>query len=111
MTEQKDEISILLDSDLTIQNVLELRKTLIEHATAGKILLLDLSLVRDVDVAGLQLLCSAHRTVQKLGGVIRPEGAMPEIVCKAVVLTGFDRPSGCRFGQAGSCLWGTGALI
>jgi len=57
-----------------------------------------------VDLSGMQLLCSAHRTAAASGKVLSLSGAMPELLQHATRLAGFTRRKGCSFSPKTDCI-------
>jgi len=92
-----------LDTGLTVSNVAVIRKTLLETLKKATHLEVRLSGNADVDVAGLQLLCSAHRTAVAKGKTIRLSGPDEASFREVIARSGFDRKMGCD-GKTG-CLW------
>lgn len=98
---------ISFDGKVTVEHVAELKKTLDDALNTQEDIELLFSSVSDVDLAGLQLLCSFHRTVVGAHKKISRKGSMPDVMQKGVAEAGFDRLSGCRRDDQDSCLWTT----
>ena len=85
--------------DLTVEHAGELKALLLKSAEGKDSLSLDLTGIASIDVAGLQLLCAAHKAwrqahkevVMERGTVVR-EGAYD---------AGFTRMEGC----GADCIW------
>ncbi len=101
----KNEGVIKFSGDMTVQHAINNRDVLIKALKATDKVLLDFENVTDVDLAGLQLLCSAHRTVILSGKQISCIGPLPEVMRKAVERAGYDRLIGCREDGQESCIW------
>jgi anti-anti-sigma factor len=89
--------------DLTIENAAKFKTLLMESIEAGDHLSLDLAEVGAADVAGLQLLCAAHRAWRhrnKESVLIRRAS---EAFRKVVRDSGYARTEACIPG--GPCLW------
>jgi anti-anti-sigma regulatory factor len=96
--------AVLLDGELCLPAVGGLRQVLIEALATGRGASVWLSGVTATDFAGLQLLCSAHRTFRQRGAALSVEGASLGFR-ETAQAAGFDsRCSTCRFGDD-SCLW------
>ena len=64
----KDKASrIKVNGSITVESTAELHKVLLSEIEEGAGVSLDLSNVSDVDAAGLQLICSAHKTARTSG--------------------------------------------
>jgi anti-anti-sigma regulatory factor len=93
---------VKLPSELTLSHVAEIREMLLPALGSGEALEIDAQEVTDVDIAGLQLLCSLHRGTVKQGSTLafcgqQRGGAIQQAQEKA----GFARHMGCFAG----CLW------
>lgn len=93
---------VKLPSEMTLNHVAEIRDVLLPALRSHEPIELDPQAVTEIDVAGLQLLCSLHRgadnqktTVSFLGGA--RSGPIEEAGQRA----GFARHVGCVPG----CLW------
>ncbi|MDF1553625.1 MAG: STAS domain-containing protein [Deferrisomatales bacterium] len=87
-------------TEWTVWQAPEIRAALLDRLAAQGALELDLGAVTEVDLLGLQLLCSAHRTASARGQefrVSRWSAAFEPVIESA----GLPRHQGCRDG----CLW------
>jgi anti-anti-sigma factor len=108
-TEQKKEVpTIVLCGELTVQQVHEVKDMFLAQLSPERSLHLDLAQVNSIDVAGLQLLCSAHRTAQTRGGDIHFSFPLPAAFRQAVRIAGFERHRDCRLDRNHTCLWNFG---
>ena len=90
---------VKLSPSLTLANAGEVKEALqAALAGAGKITL-DASAVTEVDFAGLQLICAAHRAVSRAGReveiVVGAGGAQCTALTAAIRTLGFGRDVGC----------------
>ncbi len=106
-----DSTVLRIRGELTIENAEELRTLLMKTTEGTDTLSLDLSEIDTIDVAGLQILCSAHRSWL---------GAQRKVVCtpgtidtlaEAAVEAGFIRSSGCMPSAGGWCLFTGGSHV
>jgi anti-anti-sigma factor len=105
-TAQEDEIqTVVLNGELTIQRSHEVKEMLLTQLMPKRILNLELAQVTSIDVAGLQLLCSAHRTAQARSGDIHFILPLPASLREAVQAAGFERHCDCRMDRNHTCLW------
>ncbi len=102
--------TVVLRGDLTIQRAGELKAILLNHLNGGKITL-DLTDSVSIDVAILQLLCSAHRTAQNRGGDVLLATPLPPLLREAAAAAGFVRHMECRLDRNHSCLWHPGEQV
>ena len=95
---------LALKGEMTIQHAASLKTMLLKAAEDGG-LALDCSSVTEIDVAGLQLLCSAHRTFTKWGKGFSLAGEKPAPFKQTVRESGYAREKGCSLDRDGSCVW------
>lgn len=93
------------DGDLTVNHAAEIRKALLEALKAADLVAIDAGNVKNVDISGLQLLCSAHRTAAECGKRITYAGKLPGAFLKAAEEAGYERLAGCRFDCKQNCFW------
>lgn len=93
---------------LDIAHTAVLRRALMEASEAsgaGRSTVVDLAGVTAVDLCGLQLLCSAHRTFRAGGGGLSLQ-RQPAWFCQARAAAGFAASTqACGPQLCGDCLW------
>ncbi len=106
--DENHEVTIPLDGEITIQRAAELKEILWSHLQNCKVINFDASKTEALDVAGLQLLCSVHRTSQVRGGdahiLIPPSPQLTQSIKDAE----FKRHCSCALDKNHSCLWTIG---
>jgi len=106
--EDKDDIKILrVQGNLSIQDASVLRNCLLEAFGSTESLLLDLTEAQAVDLACIQVLCSAHKTFSKAQKSISITGKIPEGIVRALSSVALI-PDACDRESHGPCLWATG---
>jgi hypothetical protein len=93
---------------MSIQHGEAIRTALLEALDSCQELLLDLEQVTDVDLIGLQFICSAHRTAaarQKQFSVKVDSGSL---IINAATAAGFMRHVGCVQDVEHTCVWAEG---
>jgi anti-anti-sigma regulatory factor len=93
------------DGGLTVVHAAEIRKALLKALKAADGVVIDAGNVTNVDISGLQLLCSAHRMAAESGKRISYTGKLPGAFQKAAEEAGYERPAGCRFACEKNCFW------
>jgi anti-anti-sigma regulatory factor len=108
MVEIDDRVILVLSGDLTIQNGETAKELLLGPLGRSSHVTLDLSFVTDFDLAGLQLLCAAHKTALTKGTTLSIEGKDTHLFRKIVLDAGFLRHVGCSLDRGESCFWREG---
>ena len=102
-----DGVVLKLSGELTVPNAAEFRSALLEALGRLDYLEIDLSPVTAVDIAGLQLLCAAHRTAVTQAKKIVLLSASG-CVDMAANNAGFLCREGCMTSPNEGCLWAEG---
>ncbi len=100
--------SLFLKGKLTLDNVTEAKTLMHDTITSVASFVLDTGSLTMIDVAGLQLICSAHRLAVLSGKTFRLEN-IGDYMAKAAERMGFLRNIGCLHGPGKDCLWLEGA--
>lgn len=95
---------LALEGALVVQHVAEMKTKLKEALEEVDTLTIDLSETSEVDLAGLQLLCSAHRTAISLNKTLCRMGEPQEK--EALGLTDMAASQGCPQALKQNCIWG-----
>ena len=99
--------TITLAGELTISSADELRRLLLETFAAADEIALKVDPLEAVDLASLQVLCSAHRSVVRSGKKMFFVVPPPQTFKAAVADAGYTRLKECPMNQNNSCLWQT----
>lgn len=101
-----DDRILALSGALTVEHAEEARQALLAALEQAKLLTLDCTGVTAIDLSGLQLLCSAHRTASLGQRQLHLASPLPQPLRQACCAAGFTRLQQCRSVPAGSrCLW------
>ncbi len=79
-----------LKGDITMQHTPDLRAHLIELLNAEGALFLNMEKVNEIDLSGLELLCSAKLTSKKSGKDLIADGVLPESLKTAIKDSGYE---------------------
>jgi anti-anti-sigma factor len=96
---------VAVSGEMTIQNAGEIRNLLLEAFSGGEGVCLEMDKVTGIDLAGLQLLCAAHRTSMTEKKHFRVSGTDSEAVKSVVRDAGFPRHIGCVQDICKTCIW------
>ena len=98
-------IVLAVNGEMTIRNAVEIRNALLKAFSAGESLILEMDKVTAVDLAGLQLLCAAHRSSMTDKKHFRISGINNEAIKSEIMDAGFPRHSGCVEDIDKTCVW------
>jgi anti-anti-sigma regulatory factor len=96
---------VVVSGEMTIQNSGDLRNALLEAFSAGEGVCLEMGKVTEVDLAGLQLLCAAHRTSITDQKHFSISGIDNEAIQSVILDAGFPRRTGCSKDIGKTCVW------
>jgi len=99
---------VVVSGDMTIQNTGEIRNLLLEAFSCGEGVCLEMDKVTGVDLAGLQLLCAAHRTSMTEKKHFNVSGTDIEAIKSVARDAGFPRHTGCVRDTGKTCIWAGG---
>jgi len=103
--DKPDARTLIVNGEMTIQNAGEIRSALLEAFAGVEVLSLDMADVTEIDLAGLQLLCAAHRTSTTDKKSFSISGTENETVKSMIRDAGFDRHTGCVHDVDKTCIW------
>lgn len=98
-------LEVAVGGRLDIETAPELRQFLLAHMPTVQKVRLDVSQLSTVDLAGMQLICSACRTA--LAGTIsfRFSGTLGPCVQEAIGTVGLQRHTTCKHNADNPCIW------
>ncbi len=94
-----------LEGALTIQQAGDLKDALLRSLSSAEQVSLHLEKVTDIDIAGLQILCSAYRTARAMNKSLILAGGLSDALKKAVDDSGYSCRAGCSSGPGKICPW------
>lgn len=96
---------LYLSGDLTIAGMEELKDTIKKALKNTDELALNINNVASMDVAFLQMICSAHRAAQKMKKDISLSDEIDPAYKDFLMESGFLRGGGCKAIKTGSCFF------
>lgn len=103
--DQGGTLVLKVEGELTIPYAGEFRGALVDAFDAAGRVIVNLAGVSAVDVTGLQLLCSAHRSACNREKWLGVEGLTNPVLAEAAGFAGFRRHVGCAVDVGKSCIW------
>ncbi len=97
--------ALAITGAVTVQRAGELKSLLADALARTDRVAIDLSQVTDVDLCGLQLLCSARRTATQSRKSLALVGPKPDALRRAAEEAGGCVRSGCGEDEHGRCPW------
>jgi ABC-type transporter Mla MlaB component len=106
ISKKKVSTAVAISGPMTIANISELRNAMLKAFGLGKKVQLSVSGVTDLDVTGLQLLCSCHKTAiaKGLEFSVTEEGG-GAVFSEVSYAAGMARQKGCDLDTSGTCIW------
>jgi len=101
---------LTIEGAMTVQRAAELKALLVDALAKTDRIAIDLSRVTEVDLCGLQLLCSAQRTASRSRQRLALAGPAPDAFRRAADETGGCVRTGCGAGDPGRCPWKGGTV-
>lgn len=102
--EQQQVGELVVSGAVTVARVGELKKVLIDAIGQARLIQIDLGRVEQIDIAGLQLFCAAHRLAGANGKQLSIT-TVGDAVLQLVRNAGFAHALVCDQGCHSACLW------
>ena len=102
--EERQAGQLRIDGPVTIAQVAELKELLMQAVEQAQTVVVELSRVDQVDIAGMQLFCAAHRLACGCGKELKLSGGGERFRALAGT-AGLDRGSWCSIREKTPCLW------
>ena len=96
-------LKLKIEGAVTILHSEKIKSALIEAVRTTDSLDLCISDATDIDIAGLQLICSAHRTLKNLNGKFIVSPGIPEELKETIRAAGYHRNKGCFVSSDNTC--------
>lgn len=105
VTNRKGKAYIKLRGALSITEAAAFKTALVDSLNSMDAVEINLDEVESIDLACLQLLCSAHRTAANKGKQVAVKMPLPSPFLEAREKAGFVYTKQCRFVSTNDCLW------
>jgi len=96
---------VSINGPMTIDRIGEIRDGMLQAFGLGNEVRLSMAAVTEVDLTGLQLLCSSHRTAIAKGLAFSVQDTDAEALSSVIELAGMWRYNGCSQDTGGTCVW------
>lgn len=101
---QSDTMIVRLCGSMTIHYGPQIKAALTEALDSAQAILVDLNEVTEMDVIGLQFVCSSHRSATLSGKGFTVSGTHAATVAQTMESAGFSRKFGC-LPDGSDCIW------
>lgn len=108
ITKRKDRTLVAVTGPMTVAQASEIKEALLRAFEPGRPVELSLEQVTEIDVTGLQLICSTHRTAMRDEVALAVTGCDREEISSTAQVAGMLRHTGCSQDVSGTCVWMTG---
>ena len=98
-------LTVMAAGKLAIDTATELHQLLLDQISTVQKIQLDLSGIHEIDLAGMQLICSACRTSLDDRRNFNFSGCMPTAVKAAIAAVGLQRQTTCKHNADLPCIW------
>ncbi|MFA5073267.1 MAG: STAS domain-containing protein [Nitrospirota bacterium] len=96
---------LTLSGTMTVCDAENLKATLLKALKTADQIVLDCNKLEEVDLACIQVFCSAHRTALMQEKHLGFQNELPNAFGKSAEEVGFIRSIGCSFDREHTCLW------
>jgi len=101
--------TVIVAGRMTIDRAAEIQQGLLAAFAGAEGVCLDVTQVTEVDLTGLQLICSSHRTSLRDRKSFLVNGCDSGVIRDAAQVAGFLRHVGCVQDMQKTCIWTGGA--
>lgn len=102
---ENGEIIITSGDRLTIENASEFALIVREALDASKNVAIEFESGVEIDITGLQVLCSACKTAAAGDKVFSYRGQQPESLAALISESGAERQTFCKHNNDSTCIW------
>lgn len=106
---ENGEIVITSGDRLTIENSADFARLVREALDASRNVAIEFEPTVEIDITGLQILCSACKTASAGGKTFTYHGQQPESLADIITVSGAERRAVCKHNNDLTCIWFGGA--
>ncbi|MHB8120846.1 MAG: STAS domain-containing protein [Desulfuromonadaceae bacterium] len=90
---------------LTIENAAEFSRILREALEASGNVAIEFEPAVEIDITGVQVICSACKSAAESGKTFSYQGARPQAMADIITSSGAERNSVCKHNNNSTCIW------
>ena len=102
---ESGEIIVTSGDRLTIENAAEFSRILREALEASKNVTVEFESAVEIDITGVQVLCSACKSAAQTGGTFLHHGPRPKALADVIASSGAERNTICKYNNNSNCFW------
>lgn len=102
---ENGEIIITSGSRLTIENAAEFTRITREALEASRNVAIEFEPDVDIDITGVQILCSACKSSAESDVTFSYHGLQPQALAEIIAMSGAERHAVCKHNNNSSCIW------
>lgn len=102
---ENGEIIVTSGDRLTIENAADFSRILSEALEASKNVALEFEPTLEIDITGVQILCSACKSAARSGKTFSYHGPRPQALTDIIVSSGAGRNAACKHNNGSTCIW------
>jgi anti-anti-sigma regulatory factor len=105
LVRENGEILITTGDRLTIENAADFSKVIRDAFEASKSVSLEFEPSVEIDITGVQILCSACKSAAVSGITFLCQGHMPQALADIIASSGAERHAACKHNNDSTCTW------
>lgn len=90
---------------LTIENAAEFSRLISEAFEASHLVAVEFDPAVEIDITGVQVLCSACKSAVNSGKIFSYSGPQPQALTDIISSSGAERHAGCKHTNNSPCIW------
>jgi anti-anti-sigma regulatory factor len=102
---ENGEIIVTSGNRLTIENAADFSRILREALEASKSVAIEFEPAVEIDITGVQILCSACKSAAESGITFSYYGLHPQALAEIIISTGAERSGVCKHNNNSTCVW------
>jgi anti-anti-sigma regulatory factor len=106
---ESGEIIITSGERLTIENAADFSQLIRDALDAASVVNVEFDPTVEIDITGIQILCSACRSAAQAGKLFSHHGSLPRTLIDIISVCGAGRHAICKHNNNSNCIWFGGA--
>lgn len=90
---------------LTIENAAEFSRLISEAFEASHVVSVEFEPDVEIDITGVQVLCSACKSAAQGGKIFSYHGPQPQALANIIISSGAERRAVCKHNNDSTCIW------